>query len=174
MSNFFVKRDELKKSDAIVVLTGNGWERTEWAIKLYKQEWATLLVMIGSTGSRPSPEMAEFAEQFGIPKNKILIDTNSTNTRLNANNVVGLAQKYGWEQIILVTSPHHQLRSYLTFKKAIKDFQGHLKIINYPPLQYSWFELVESSRNKKHKVLRFFYLFSELYRILKYRIKGDL
>ena len=174
MSNWFAKRDSLEKADAIVVLTGNGWERTKFAVTLYQQGWAPLLLMVGVTGSRPAPEMAEFAQKHGVPESHVIVDAASKNTRQNAKQVARLAAAKGWKKIILVTSPHHQLRAHLTFQKAMRDSKNNLSIINYPPTAWSWFDFIESSRNKTLKIPRFFYIFSELYRILKYRLKGDL
>ena len=174
MSIQFVKRDSLQKADAIIALTGNGWERTLFAVELYKQGWAPFIVMAGSTGSRPPLEMAEYARNHGIPKEHIIVSQRSSNTRGNAEEVLRLAEEKKWKTIILVTSPHHQLRAWLSFRKTQREFYDHIKIINYPPTNYSWFELVESSRDKTKQHYRFWYIFSELFRIIKYYLKGDL
>jgi len=174
VSNPLVKQDPLEKANAIVVLTGNGWERTDFAVELYKKGWAPLLVVVGSTGSRPSLEMAKFAEQQGVPKEDTIIENKSRNTRQNAENVLHLAKQYNWEKIILVTSSHHQLRAHLTFKKTMANLGITIKIINSPSLASSCFDRVETSRNKNKTVFRFWYFFSECYRLIKYRIKGDL
>lgn len=169
-----VPRNILKKSDAIVVLTGNGWERTDFGVELFKQGWAPQIVMVGSTGSRPPKEMAKRAKSFGIQKEKIIIADKSSNTKQNAYEILALARQNSWTKIILVTSPHHQLRAHLTFQKTWKKQEGQVEIINFPPEKYSWFELVESSRDKNKKFLRLELLVTELYQIVKYRFKGDL
>lgn len=174
MSIGFVKRDKLAQADAIVTLTGNGWERTKFAIQLYHQKWAPFFVTVGSTGSRPSPEMAGLAGQRGVPEEKIIIENRSRNTRQNAENAIKIARDRGWKSVILVTSPQHQLRAHLTFKKAGADLGYSLKVINYPVTGYSWFDRVEGSRDPNKTYFRFWYIFSELYRIIKYRLKGDL
>lgn len=174
MSSIFTYRDKLEKSDSIIVLTGNGWERTKFAVDLFHQKWAPTITMVGSTGSRPAPEMADYAQQHGIPKKNITIEINSRNSQQNAENILMLAKKNGWGKIILVTSPHHQLRAHLTFSKTKKLLGSEVKIINYPPTNYSWFDWIESSRDKNKKIPRFLYIFSEMYRIVKYRLKGDL
>jgi len=174
MSNLFVPRDPLQKAAAIIVLTGNGWERTIFAIELYQAGWAPRLVMVGSTGSRPPAEMAAYAREHSIPSADILISPRSNNTRGNAEEVLKLAEEQNWKAIILVTSPHHQLRACLTFRKVQRERYDHIQIINYPPTNYSWFELVESSRDKTKQHYRFWYFFGELYHIAKYWLKGDL
>src|SRR3989344_6333325 len=116
-----VPRNSIKKSDAIVVLTGNGWDRTDFGVELFKNSWAPNIVMVGSTGSRPSWEMAKRAESFGIPKEKIIIADQSSNTKQNAREVLALAEQNNWTRIILVTSPHNQLRGHLTFQKPTEE-----------------------------------------------------
>lgn len=174
MSIKLVPRDPLQKADAIVVLTGNGWERTKFAVDLYKAGWAPRLIMVGSTGSRPPTEMAAYAQQHGVPAEAILITSRSDNTRGNAEETLIFAEERGWKKLILVTSPHHQLRAWLTFRKAQRDRYSHIITINHPPKNYSWFDLVESSRDQTKQHYRFWYFLSELYRILKYRLKKDL
>ena len=169
-----VPRNAIKKSNAIVVLTGNGWDRTDFGIELFKNGWAPNMIMVGSTGSRPSWEMAIRAEAFGIPKEKIIIACKSSDTKQNAREVLELAKQNNWTRIILVTSPHHQLRAHLTFQKTKEEQNGNLEIINYPPENFSWFDLVESSRDRNKKYLRLGLLAAELYRIVKYKIKRDL
>lgn len=174
MSISFVKRDRLIKADAIVALTGNGWERTDFAVRLFEDGWAPTLVMVGSTGSRPAPLMAELAAKRGVSRENIIVEIDSRNTRQNAENTLRLAKNNGWKKIILVTSPQHQLRAHLTFNAAKKALGNNCEIINYPPTNYSWLDRLESSRDKNKRFFRFWYLFSELYRILKYHLKGDL
>lgn len=169
-----VPRNTLKIADAIVVLTGNGWDRTDFGVELFKQGWSPRMVMVGSTGSRPPKEMAERAESLGILKEKIIIADQSSNTKQNSREILALAAQNNWTKIILVTSPHHQLRAHLTFQKTLKEKNSGVEIINYPPTQYKWLEFVESSRDKNKKFLRIGLLAAEFYRIAKYRIKGDL
>src|SRR3989344_1063306 len=124
-----IPRDELKRSDAIVVLTGNGWDRTDFGIELFKQGWASRIVMVGSTGSRPCWVMAHRAQNLGVPEEKIIEARMSTNTKLNSVEVLILARQNQWNRIILVTSPHHKLRARLTFEKTRKEQKSQLELI---------------------------------------------
>lgn len=174
MSSIFVPRDKLEKSDAIIILTGNGWERTQFAIELFKAGWAPYLVTVGITGSRPAPIMAKLAKAQGVPESSIIVESESRNTRQNAENIIRLCLNRNWHKIILVTSIHHQLRACLTIKKVCKETNASIAIINHPPTNSRWFDSIESSRNPNQNHWRLWYFFSELYRIIKYRIKGDL
>lgn len=174
MTPFLAKRDRLEKADAIVVISGNGFERVAFATQLYEGQFAKKLVLAGTSGSRPAPEMAQWAVKEGVPETDIVQELSSRNTKANAANVLKIALREKWRKIILVTSPHHQLRAYLTFKKAWSGSLHTPKIINYPPIRYSWFDWIESGRDKNRKALRLFYFFSEWYKILQYSLKGDL
>ena len=173
-SMLLIPRDQLEKSDAVIVLTGNGWERTLFAIELFQAGWAHNFVTVGITGSRPAPMMAALAKSQGIPESSIIVEVKSKNTHQNAENIVRLCLDRNWHKIILVTSLHHQLRAHLTFRKVLKEIGAPINVLNYPPTKSGWFDLIESSRNPGRRHWRFWYIFSELYRIVKYRFKGDL
>ncbi len=111
--------------------------------------------------------MCEKARELGVPDEAILIEAESLHTRENADFVLRLAKQHTMHRLILVTSPFHQKRTYLTFAKV---FQSHgITLANYyadtgewHPL--TWFFLAEHRRLVK----------SEIARIKLYRAKGDL
>ncbi|MBI2023026.1 YdcF family protein [Candidatus Giovannonibacteria bacterium] len=168
-----VPRGVLLKNETIFVLTGNGWERTKFAIELYKQNWASHLVMVGSTGSRPPKNMSAYAKFSGIPHNRVETAENSRNTKQNIAEVLDICERRGWKRVLVVTSPHHALRTHLYLKKA-KPARKGIKITLYPPENYSWFDWVESSRDAGKKAFRLWFLAGEIYKIIKYKLKGDL
>lgn len=168
------KRDKLERTDAAIVPSGNGFERVRTAIELYKSGFVRKLALVGATGSRPAQELKRAAIDEGIPERDIIADLTSRNTKENAASTLAIARREQWKKIILVTSPHHQLRAHLTFKKAWAADPGAPAIINYPPASYSWFDWVERGRNRRAKTLRLFYFFNEWLKIIKYRLKGDL
>lgn len=174
MLSSFIKRDKLERADALVVLSGNGFERIDFATSLYKKGFAQKIVLAGTTGSRPAPELAKRAILTGVPEHALILELHSRNTKENAEYVLAIAQRECWTKIILVTSPQHQLRAYLTFKKSWLTHLEKIKIINHPPTSYGWLQMIESGRHQSLRVPRFYLLFDELYRVIKYRIKGDL
>lgn len=104
---------------------------------------------------------------MGVPSDAILVEEESLHTRENAEQVLTMLKQHNMHRIILITSPFHQRRTYLTFAKV---FQPHnIQIINYYAdtgewNPYTWFLSVE------HRSL----VKSETERIKQYRQKGDL
>ena len=48
-----VDGDKLKPSDAIVVLEGDGYNRVDKAIELYRNNWADRIILSGGFENRP-------------------------------------------------------------------------------------------------------------------------
>lgn len=111
--------------------------------------------------------MGEQAVQMGVPSEAILIENESLHTKENAEMVLALAKEHHMRRIILVTSPFHQRRTYLTFAKV---FQSHnLEILNYYADTGEWHPATWFLSTEHRKLVR-----SEEERIEKYRAKGDL
>lgn len=111
--------------------------------------------------------MREKAVQMGVPPEAILVENESLHTRENAEMVLGLAKEYHMSRIILVTSPFHQRRTYLTFAKV---FQPHsIEILNYYADTGEWYPATWFLSTEHRKLVR-----SEEERIERYRAKGDL
>ena len=89
-------------------------------VKVAKEKWDTGL---GATYIR------EQAIQQGVPAQNILVETESLHTRENAEYVLELLKEQNMHRIILVTSPFHQLRTYLTFAKVFQPYG--IEIINH-------------------------------------------
>lgn len=104
---------------------------------------------------------------MGVPPEAILVEDESLHTRENAEYVLALLKKRNLSHVILVTSPFHQLRTYLTFAKA---FQLHsIEITNYYADTGEWHP-ISWFLSKEHRHL----VNSEIERIKLYRAKGDI
>jgi len=116
-------QDNLSKADAIVVISGGQTTtRAEEGIKLYQEGLAPKLILSGAAlddGPSNAAAMRYQAIQNGVPQSDILIDEDSTNTYQNAINSKLLLESLKAKKIILVTSPYHQRRASLTFKKVL-------------------------------------------------------
>lgn len=128
----------LKKGDVIFVLQGDGLFRAPHAVELFKKGYSPIVAIVGSAnnrpyGSFPSSEVRDEMFRLGLPKDKILFEeTRGANTRAEAVRAMELAKENGWKSIIIVTSPHHQYRAFLTFLKAMYDSKLNLSLINAP------------------------------------------
>ena len=101
----------------ITEISGAG-DRILYASDLYQKGFGKYLLTGGSyinwihqTESSPASELAEIAEKLGVPKDKIIIQNTSVNTREEAVNDAEILSKMGVGKIILVTSATHMRRA---------------------------------------------------------------
>lgn len=111
--------------------------------------------------------IGEKAIQMGVPPAQILVENESLHTRENAEYVLEILKKYDMKRIILVTSPFHQLRTYLTFAKVVSPYG--IDIINYYADTGEWHQATWFLSKEHRKLVN-----SEYERIQLYRKKGDL
>jgi uncharacterized SAM-binding protein YcdF (DUF218 family) len=111
--------------------------------------------------------MRDQAIQMGVPPEAILIENESLHTRENAEHVLGFLKKMQVCRVILVTSPFHQLRTYLTFRKVLHPHG--IEIINYYADTGEWHPATWFLSAEHRKLVS-----SEMKRIKTYREKGDL
>ena len=74
-----VGEGDCRKADAIVVVSGGDTNaRTDEAIKLYKEGWATLIVVSGAAADKTGPSNAKAMYQrainSGVPEKAIVMD----------------------------------------------------------------------------------------------------
>ncbi len=141
------------KADTIIVLSGDSepyYPRTEEAIKLFKQGYAPYIIFTGYGFGGDSAEfLSKIALHFKIPKNAILIEPHAQNTYENFLFSKPIILKHGFQSILIVTSPYHQLRAYLVAKKIFKG--TGIKIYNCASskpesIHYAVYERIRESR----------------------------
>jgi uncharacterized SAM-binding protein YcdF (DUF218 family) len=103
----------------------------------------------------------------GVPPEQVLIEAESLHTRENAEYVLALLKQHEMRRVILVTSPFHQLRTYLTFAKVFQPHQ--IEILNHYADADDWHPLTWFLSPEHRKLVK-----SEQERIKTYRAKGDL
>lgn len=135
------------KADVIVVLGGmintlsaypervellSSGDRLTDSILLYKAGRAEQILFTGGSGILFEQEIKEagfakkFLISFGVPENKILIESESRNTFENALYTKKILEEKKMNRIILVTSAFHMKRSFAIFKKL------GLEVIPFP------------------------------------------
>ena len=167
-----VDNDCLMKSDAAILLEGDGFFRFQKAVELYEKGLASKIVFSGNIidkhyGSFPFNEIKPYLLKEGIPENIIIHEDKSTNTREQAIEVVKMAVEMGWKKLALIASHEHQYRAYLTFLREVLDTGCGLIIYNAPVRNLKWF--VDSGWG-----MRFDRLIAEFERIERYSAKGHL
>ncbi|MBK8946938.1 MAG: YdcF family protein [Ignavibacteriae bacterium] len=167
-----VDNDRLKKSDAIILLEGDGVNRCKKAADLLLDNWADKLIFSGGInnldyGSFPFSYILTELKKNGIGSKDVIHEEKSMNTLEQAINIVEMAAKLNWKRIIIVASHYHQYRAFLTFLKQVILSKINLELINAPSSDLLWFEESRWGR-------RFDLLDSEFDRIKKYSSMGHL
>ncbi len=141
MGSYLALKDDLEKSDIIVVLAGERGERVDQAVRLYREKWAPLILMSGGPGEAGIP-LAELmksqAVRMGVPPGAILMESRSLDTGEDALFTREILDKMPVKSMILVTSPYHARRAAGIFRKVFRG--SGLRIIIYP-VQDSWLKL---------------------------------
>jgi len=107
------------------------------------------------------------AIELGIPPDALLLEDEALHTRENAEYVCALLKQRGMHNIILVTSPFHQKRTYLTFAKVFHPYG--IGILNYYAETGEWHPATWFFSKEHRRLVQ-----SEMERIELYRKKGDL
>jgi uncharacterized SAM-binding protein YcdF (DUF218 family) len=119
---------ELSRSDVILVLCSHDKAVAERGAQLYLEGWAPTLVFSGGLGvitrhlwSEPEAEQfAAIAVSMGVPRERVLVETESTNTGENVAFTRRLLASRGLDprSFIVVQKPYMERRSYATFQKV--------------------------------------------------------
>jgi uncharacterized SAM-binding protein YcdF (DUF218 family) len=119
---------ELVRADAILVLCSHDLRVAERGAGLFLEGWAPLLIFSGGLGSitrqlmtRPeADQFADAAERMGVPRDRLLIENQSTNTGENVQFTRALVASRGLDlrSFIVVQKPYMERRSFATFRKV--------------------------------------------------------
>ena len=125
--NYHKLNHSLQKSDAILVLCSHDERVAERSVELFKEGWAPLIIFSGGAGAITKklwtePEAERFARvavAAGVPRENILLETESTNTGDNIRFTKALLEglKLDLQRFIVVQKPYMERRSYATFQK---------------------------------------------------------
>ena len=167
-----VDNDCLMKSDAAILLEGDGFFRFQKAVELYNKGIVSKIVFSGNIidkdyGSFPFEEVRPYILEGGVPEKDLIHEDVSQHTRQQAVEVVKMAIANGWKKLALVASHEHQYRAYLTFLREVLDTNSGIILYNAPVRNLNWF--VDSGWG-----IRFDRLSSEFERIERYSAMGHL
>jgi len=167
-----VDNDCLAKSDAAILLEGDGFFRFQKAVDLYKIGIVSKIVFSGNIidkdyGSFPFEEVKPFILKGGVPEKDLIHENVSLHTQQQAIEIVKMAMKNGWKKLVLVASHEHQYRAYLTFLRQVLNTKSGIILYNAQVRNLNWF--VDSGWG-----VRFDRLIAEFNRIEKYSAMGHL
>lgn len=126
----FGHTDYRRPADAAVILGAKVYDdgrlcdalerRMETGVELFDQGYVRYLIMSGGTGPNglSEPEhMARYAQEHGVPLDRILLDPEGRTTRLSARNCRVIAEDYGFRELLTVTQYFHCARVKLIFER---------------------------------------------------------
>jgi hypothetical protein len=118
---------ELAHADAILVLCSHDTAVAERGAQLLLSGWAPLLIFSGGLGAitrhlwreAEADQFAAIAVSMGVPRERILIENQSTNTGENVQFTRQLLseKQLDPQRFILVQKPYMERRSYATFRQ---------------------------------------------------------
>ncbi len=135
-----ISREGCNQVDAIIAVSGGDTiARTKHAISLYKNGWAPILIFSGAAEDKSGPSnaraMRDVAISAGVPREVVLLEEESENTKQNAENTNRLMRAENIKSVILVTSGYHQRRASLEFGKIV----GNTVVVqNSPTADKDW------------------------------------
>ena len=167
----FLEKQKVVKGDVIFVLQGDGTFRAATAVGLFKEGLAPTIAMVGSAddrsyGSFPSREVRDEMFRLGLPASALHFEEAGPHTRGEAERAMALARERSWKTILIVTSPHHQYRVFLTFLKAMRDARLDITLVN-AVASLPWDEPLPWGTRRE-------LLTREFDKIDEYRKKGDV
>lgn len=125
--NYHRMNHQVAKADAILVLCSHDERVAERGAQLFLEGWAPLIIFSGGQGAITKalwdePEAERFARialSLNVPRDRILIEPNSTNTGENVQFTKKLLTEKGLDlqKFIVVQKPYMERRSYATFKR---------------------------------------------------------
>lgn len=133
------------RGDAIVLLTGDGEARIPVALELFVQRAAPVIVVSGGLDqpphSLPASRIAALLHGKGVSPDRIRTDDASMHTQDQARHVFALAESEGWRRLLLIASPYHSYRAFLTFLRVLLDVgkAETIHLVCIPASQTPWF-----------------------------------
>ena len=125
--NYHLMKHQVAKADAIMVLCSHDERVAERGAQLFLDGYAPLIIFSGGQGAITStlwdePEAERFANiaiNMGVPRESIVIETESTNTGENVQFTRKLVEEKGLDpqKFILVQKPYMERRAYATFRR---------------------------------------------------------
>jgi len=117
---FLTLTESPEQADVIIVLSG-GRGRVEKAAELYKDGYASYLLLSNSNESTSSAgDMRRTALALGIPEGVILTENAASSTYQNAEFTLPIMREHGFESAIIVSSDFHMRRVEFLFDRIYK------------------------------------------------------
>ena len=113
-------------------------------MQLFFTGYAPNIILVGgadnrSYGSYPSRELLALLIEEGVPREAVVFEESGPHTWAEAMRAIEIAQQRNWRKLLLVSSPHHIFRVYLTFVAALREQKAELILYAAPASDLPWF-----------------------------------
>lgn len=167
-----ILHEKSRRVDAIFYMQGDSFDRLPKTVQLFKKGYSNTIVLSGNDTNPqravPACLIIERLVKYNIPPSVIIHESKSQHTLDQAREGIKLALKRKWKNIILVTSPYHQIRCFLTFLSEAKRQKAEKKIkIWNQSANISWQSKRKLRMGKTQKEL----ILEEAEKIKKYQAK---
>ena len=135
----------LEKCDIVFALGSSDLRVEEHAAQLFLDGYGDYLAISGGFGritkdrfhKTEAEIFADIAMKKGVPKEKIILETEAANTGQNITLMYKTLEELGMHpsSLLIVTKPYMERRTYATFKKQWPDESTKL-IVASPPIAY--------------------------------------
>lgn len=162
LGQYLVLAHSPEKSDIIVCLAGNNVERGLAAADAYRKGLAPKILLTreelpdGYNLLRDKgveyPETIDLLEKIlvglGVPRSDLIITDEPVKSTLDeATLVKGVVEREGFRSLLIITSPTHSRRSWITFRKVIQ--KDNVRILMMPS-PYSDFRAEDWWKKRKY------------------------
>jgi len=164
----------LRPAECIIVLGSHGTRVAERGAGVFLGGWAPLIVFSGNLGAltsgmwqRPEAEIfTDVAVGKGVPRERILIESRSTNTGENVDLSRALLEQKGIHprRVIAVQKPYMERRTWATFRKRWPEVEV---LVTSPQLDFDAYPQGAITRDDVIHIM-----VGDLQRILIYAEKG--
>lgn len=138
-----VMSEQPSPADAIVWLQGNRYDRGPKVLALYRAGHAPAIVITGNDVRHDEAaaqdgvhvmvgDLRQWLLARDVPDAAIVVDVAAMHTHDQATHVIAIARDRRWRTLLLVASPHHQARAFLTFLRAAHIAKWDGRVVNQP------------------------------------------
>jgi uncharacterized SAM-binding protein YcdF (DUF218 family) len=132
---FLVHTDEVKRSGAVVLLSGGSQERMDEAARLMRERYADLLILTDTDQRMPGGILEweyirlEMIENGVSPAQIQPTDHTVSSTRDEARAVREYLQRHRISSCLIVTDPYHTLRTRIIFKAEMQAAGIEVRVV---------------------------------------------
>jgi uncharacterized SAM-binding protein YcdF (DUF218 family) len=157
------RHDAIRPAQAIVIMGAAQYRgrpspvlraRLDHGIELWKQGFATRMVLTGGTGDGDSTSEAAASRRYvvehGVPDAALLLETQGRTTEESLRGVAAIMETQGSKTVILVSDPFHMLRLSILARRMGLDPQT--SPTRTSPLSSSWADMSKYLLSESIKV----------------------